>query len=313
MATPEATVAGILTTPPEISISYSERPVLIKTHARFDDLAQQCDCEVITMQGKMNAAAHLQCIHKWQPDLLLALGWYYLIPRHVRNTAPLGCMGIHASLLPKYRGGAPIPWAIINGEQSTGVTLFALDEGVDTGDIIAQGSVPITEHDDCATVYEKATCASVDILRKYLPLIANGSAQRLAQSRTGADGEKIPVYPQRKPDDGQIDWTWGTKKIHDFIRAQTHPYPGAFTYLIGRKLHIWKVFPGVALESSPGEPGQIVIHDGAVGVCTGDGIILITECQLEREKSGPADTILMPHMAERLAAFREQQAIGRGV
>jgi methionyl-tRNA formyltransferase len=234
LETPGVKVVGILTTPPQINISYSEKPVVISTHTTFDDLAKQAGCEVVEMRGKMTAAAYLEQIERWHPDLMLVLGWYFMIPRKVRESVPLGCVGVHASLLPKYRGGAPIPWAIINGETETGITFFYMADGVDNGPIIAQESIAIEDSDTCATVYEKATLALIKVLREYLPQIAAGTAPRIPQ-----DESQATYSPQRKPEDGLIDWSWSAKRIRDFIRAQTRPYPGAFTYIGDKKVTIW--------------------------------------------------------------------------
>lgn len=204
----------------------------VRTHANFNDLHAGCDIEVI--RDNIAADSYLQHLTRWKPDLLLILGWYFIIPREARESAPLGCVGIHASLLPKYRGGAPIPWAIINGETTTGVTLFYIVGGIDNGDIITQSNFAIEEADTCATVYEKATQASILVLREYLPRIAAGTAPRIPQ-----DPSQATYFPLRKPEDGLIDWSWDAKRIHNFIRAQTRPYPGAFTYIEGKKVTIW--------------------------------------------------------------------------
>jgi len=231
---PEVQIVGILTTLAQIRISFSEKPIEIKTHATFDDLAVQAGCDVIVMQGKITSDVYLKHLERWRPDLLLVLGWYYMIPRRVREIALLGGVGIHASLLPKYRGWAPIPWAIINGETETGITLFYLDNGVDNGDMIAQARFSIEEDDNCATVYERATRASIKLLREYLPQLAASTAPRIPQ-----DESQATYSPQRKPEDGLIDWSWSAKRIRDFIRAQTRPYPGAFTYIQDKKVVIW--------------------------------------------------------------------------
>ncbi|MEM7129630.1 MAG: methionyl-tRNA formyltransferase [Chloroflexota bacterium] len=230
----EVQVVGILTTPRLIDISYSQKPVEIKTHADFTQLGIRAQCPVVTMTGKMSASNYLQHLEVWKPDLILVLGWYYLIPARVREIARIGCAGIHASLLPKYRGGAPIPWAIINGETETGVTFFYFDDGVDSGDIIAQERFPIEHCDTCATVYDKASQASITILRENLKKMAVGAAPRIPQ-----DESQATSFPQRKPEDGLIDWAWDAKRIRDFIRAQTKPYPGAFTFIEGKKVTIW--------------------------------------------------------------------------
>ena len=231
---PEVQVVGILTTPAQIRISSSAKPVEIKTHATFNDLATRANCEVIVLQEKITSDVYLRHVERWHPDLLLVLGWYYMIPPRVREIIPLGSVGIHASLLPKYRGWAPIPWAIINGETETGVTFFYLDDGVDNGDMIAQARFPIEKNDNCATVYEKATRASIKLLRKYLPQLATNTAPRIPQDESHAT-----YFLQRKPEDGLIDWSWSAKRIRDFIRAQTRPYPGAFTYIQDKKVIIW--------------------------------------------------------------------------
>lgn len=229
---PGIQVKGILTTLPEINMPHSDKPMAIRTHANFNNLPTGCAIEV--MRGEITANSYLQRLNRWHPDLLLVLGWYYIIPREVRECISLGCAGIHASLLPKYRGGAPIPWAIINGEIITGITFFYMGNGIDDGDIIAQKKFTIAEMDNCATVYEKATQASIMTLINYLPRIADGTAPRIPQ-----DHGQATYFPLRKPEDGLIDWSWDAKRIRNFIRAQTRPYPGAFTYIEGKKVTIW--------------------------------------------------------------------------
>ena len=138
LATREAELVGILTTPCQINISYSPKPVDIKTHADFTDIANRSGCDVVTLTGRVTASRYLEHLVRWQPDLILILGWYFNVPRQVRVIAARGCVGLHASLLPKYRGGAPLVWAIIHGEPRTGVTLFHLEDEIDAGDIVAQ-------------------------------------------------------------------------------------------------------------------------------------------------------------------------------
>ena len=229
LGTPGVKVAGILTTPPQIDISH--KPVVLSTHVTFDDIAKQG--EVVEM-SEITADTYLEQIERWHPDLMLVLGWYFMIPRIVRESVPLECVGIHASLLPKYRGWAPVSWAIINGELNTGITFFYMADGVDNGLIIAQESFIIEDSDTCLTAYEKATQASIKVLREYLPQIAAGTAPRISQ-----DESQATYSPQRKPEDGLINWSWSAKRIRDFIRAQTRPYPGAFTYIEGKKVTIW--------------------------------------------------------------------------
>ncbi len=280
-----AELAGILTTPREIQISYSRTPVLLNNWTDFGPIASQQGCPMAVMQGKMTGAAYLEHLDTWRPDLILVLGWYFMVPQKVRNSAPLGCLGIHASLLPKYRGGAPINWAIINGEGQTGVTLFELAEGVDSGDIACQKTVEIADNDDCATVYDRATAASVAMLREHLPLLVRQLETGEKAPRFAQDEHLATMMPQRKPADGLIDWRNSSKQIYDFIRAQTRPYPGAFTYARGSLLRVWKAMNPAEVQgdhpTTPATPGEIVFWDGRLAVRTGDGLILLTECQFE--------------------------------
>lgn len=231
---PGVQLAGIVTTPRQIRIPRSEKPVEIATHCDFEPLARELGCPVAKLSGPVRSGDYLAALQAMKPDLLLTLGWYYKVPRAVRAAAARGCLGIHASLLPKYRGGAPIAWAIINGETETGVSLFHLEDEIDAGDIVAQQKFSIAHHDTCGLVYAKAERAAAFILRRTLPRIANGEARRTPQEHSLAT-----TYPQRSPEDGLIDWSWEPTRIRNFIRAQTHPHAGAYFYANGKKVTVW--------------------------------------------------------------------------
>lgn len=286
-------MSGIMTTPNRIEFAKSNRPMQIYNHACFDELANELDSELIVLNQAPRAKDYLSAIERLQPDIMLVLGWYYLIPSSVLTAPPLGTVAIHASLLPRYRGMAPINWAIINGETQSGVTLFYLSKGVDDGDIIGQRSYPIADDDDCATVYDKATTRSISLLKQYLPLLAAGKAPRIKQDHTLAT-----KYPRRTPEDGRINWTLSTKRVYDSIRAQTRPYPGAFTILENQKVIIWKALCQIDESIGLTQPGRIVICDKQVKIATGDGWIVPLECQLEDQ----------PERTDSLAIFGSAQA-----
>lgn len=227
-----ANVCGIFTIPKEFNISYSDKPVNNVNFADFHKLGKEFGIPVKDVTGKMSNYA--ESIKALNPELIVVIGWYYMVPKGIRSIASKGCVGMHASLLPKYRGGAPLVWAIINGEEKTGLTFFYLDDGVDNGDIIAQREIEIKVNENIKDIIDKVTNAAINITNEYIPLLANGTAPRIKQDETIAT-----YFPQRKPEDGNIDWSWDTKKIKDFIRAQTKPYPGAYTILNGKKLYIW--------------------------------------------------------------------------
>jgi len=228
--------AAIFSIPKEFSISYSHKKVENTNFANLKEIANEKSIpyyEIDSIEGS-KTKDYNEIIKDLNLDLILVLGWYYMIPKTIRDLSKFGAWGIHASLLPKYAGGAPLNWAIINGEEETGVTLFRMADGVDDGDIIAQKSFSIDYEDNISDVYSKATTASKEILCNTLKNVDNVSFQ-------SQDKNKIEIYPQRKPSDGEIDFSKNSKELYNFIRAQSHPYPGAFiTTSDGKKLVIEK-------------------------------------------------------------------------
>lgn len=240
-------VSGIFTIPRQFRISYSPgAPVTNVLHQDFGVLGERYGVPVVQVEGKMGG--YTPAVEALQPDLLVVIGWYYMVPRAMRELAPRGCVGIHASLLPRYRGGAPLVWAIINGEREAGVSLFHLGDGVDDGDIVAQRAFPIGAADTIRDAVERATAASVELVEEFVPRLLDGTAPRLAQDQSLATS-----FPQRSPADGRIDWSWSAERIRDFIRAQTRPYPGAFTELGGKRVTLWDAD---VLEVDEGEPAR---------------------------------------------------------
>ncbi len=285
LKTPEVILGGVLTTPRDIAFSRG-KPLHVSTHADFLKLGARCGFEVVESGGPFTSEIYRQHLNRWQPDLVLVLGWYYIVPTLIIKSVPFGCMAIHASLLPKYRGMAPITWAIINGEKETGVSLFYLEKGVDTGDIVAQKGIVIERADTVGSVYAQVTDVSIKILKEYLPLIARDEAPRIPQ-----DHDRATIFPRRNPEDGLIDWTRSAQQLYDFIRAQTRPYPGAFSYYEKRKLHIWSATSIARPIDIEGNPGSIVKVNGKPGVVTGEGVLLLKKYQFDTEETSftPAD------------------------
>jgi methionyl-tRNA formyltransferase len=196
----------------------------------------------------------------------------------------LGAAGIHASLLPRYRGGAPLVWAIINGETTTGVSLFYLSDGVDDGDLIAQQEIAIGPDDDIAAVYGRATEASLGLLRRYVPLLREGRAPREPQ-----DHRQATHVPQRRPEDGLIAWDrQSARQAHDWVRAQTRPYPGAYAFFGGERVTVWRAGVLPAMAPASVAPGTLMVDGGVVSVCCADGRLL------EIREVGTADVSAMP-------------------
>ena len=239
----------------------------------------------------MKERDYSQIVRQWAPDVAFAVGCRILLPPEIYAAPRLGTLAVHDSLLPAYRGFAPLNWAILNGEDHTGVTLFYLDESMDGGDIVAQERIPIGPHETAPEVYENVCQATVRLIVDTLPRLAAGAAPRRAQ-----DHSQATYTCSRAPEDGGIDWRASTAHIYNLVRALTRPYPGAFTFHEGRKLWIWRARPAEAPPRYVGRvPGRIVHVSRATGevqVLTGDGVLALHEVQLEGRPPQPAAQVL---------------------
>jgi methionyl-tRNA formyltransferase len=186
------------------------------------------------------------------PDLLVVVGWNQPLNRELLAIPSRGAVGFHASLLPRHRGHAPVNWAILRGETNIGNTMTMLDPGVDTGDIVTQREIAIDVADTCATVYARVGQAGADMLVEQLPALLSGTVVRHPQRRDAGD-----VLPRRTPEMGIIDWDQPARAVHDWVRALTEPYPGAFTMLDGRPVMVWETRPPQAGEPVA-RPGQVL-------------------------------------------------------
>lgn len=228
-------ISAVFTIPKRFTISYSNTEVTNYNYADLRPVAEERGIPYFEVESSAKKLSdYYDTIERTAPDVILVLGWYYMVPKRVRDLARYGAWGIHASLLPEYAGGAPLVWSIIEGKEETGVTLFKLGDGVDDGDIISQARLKIGEHDTIKNVYNKATKASKRLLLKALKNIDKVKFTR-------QDRKKIRIYPQRSPEDGELDLSLPARELYNFIRAQSDPYPGAFVRTTdGKKLVIEK-------------------------------------------------------------------------
>ncbi len=220
-----------------------------------------------------NAPSVVEVIDALAPDLVVVVGWNQLIGPALLSIPRRGCIGFHASLLPKHRGHAPVNWAILRGEVETGNTMMLLDPGADTGDIVAQTRIPISPEDTCASVYRRVGTAGARMLVEFLPALLDGTAPRRPQRREDGD-----LLPRRTPEMGIIDWNRPAGEVYDWIRALTQPYPGAFTTAGGRRFMVWSArAPRDEPTTSRRRPGTIVdAGPGGVRVAAQAGSIVLT-------------------------------------
>lgn len=217
--------------------------------------------------GRVNDPPWPGRIRAASPDLLFSFYYRSMLGKEILSIPRMCAMNLHGSLLPKYRGRAPVNWVLVNGETETGVTLHVMTEKPDAGDIVAQAAVPIAFEDTALTLYGKMETAAGTLLAEILPKIASGEFPRRRNEL-----EKGSYFGGRKAEDGRIDWTRSAVEIYNLVRAVTRPYPGAFSMLGGEKCLIWRARP-VPAEGLPGilEPGKMVVAGGtslqAAGGC----------------------------------------------
>ena len=262
------TIKGVVTAPSAFRISYNPEGVTNVLHADIPSFCTLFEIDFSVINSGMNDEQLLEKVRVWKPDVFIVVGWYHMITKKWRDMAP--AFGMHASLLPNYCGGAPLVWAIINGEKSTGITLFKMDGGVDSGPIVGQRSEPIHAGDTIATLYERIEERGLELLTLHLPELAENDLSLAIQN---VDDRK--VFPQRSPQDGKINWESSAEEIDRFIRAQTRPYPGAFTFLNDERLTIWQA---LCLRDKQGKkPGVLSRVGNVILVTTGTYQLQLTE------------------------------------
>lgn len=220
----------------------------------------------------------------FRPEAVVVVAYGKIIPPRVLKLPPVGCINVHASLLPKYRGAAPIQWAIISGDTVTGVTTMMMDEGLDTGDILLQEETGISGEDNALTLSNRLAEMGASLLPRTLQGLENGSVRPVPQS-----GEPTFSPPLRK-EDGMIDWSLPAQKLFDLIRG-TYPWPGAYCFLGGQRLTVIraKVLDG----RRRGTPGRVErIGSGEIQVSTGRGVLSVFEVKPEGRKAMPAASFM---------------------
>lgn len=221
----------------------------------------------------VNHPLWIERIRELKPDVIFSFYYRDMLSEELLALAPKGAFNLHGSLLPKYRGRAPINWALLNGEHETGVTLHKMVAKADAGEIVAQEKVAITDTDTALTLHAKVREAAEVLLDKTLPLIEAGNYQTTAQ-----DESQASYFGRRTAEDGLIDWSRSATEVNCLIRAVTEPYPGAFTYLGARKMIIWRAR---VLDDNQGKAAGTVLSSDPLRIACGQGAIEVVSGQSE--------------------------------
>ncbi len=218
----------------------------------------------------------LELIRELGPEFIIVAAYGEILSKELLGIPKRGAINLHASLLPKYRGAAPIQWAIIRGEKETGITTFLMDEGMDTGEILLQRAIPIEEEDTAGSLYSKLAQLGAEVMLATLEGLEKGTLKPRAQ-----DHSQATYAPKIKKELGQLDWTKPSLELFNLIRG-LNPDPGAFTFFRGLRLkvHRSRVIPG----DFPGSPGEIVDVKSGLIVKAGDGALELLEVQPEGKR-----------------------------
>jgi methionyl-tRNA formyltransferase len=265
------------------AITIDDRSDARSVHA---DLVAFCAGSRLALRIAASRTEAEAVIAELRPDLCIVVGWYWLIAHATLGLAPAGFHGIHNSSLPRYRGGSPLVWQMINGEPRAGFSIFRLTSGMDDGPIWAQGSVPIGPQDHIADVLRNLERESVSAFGRVYERLLDGRHLPEAQPVDG-----ISFCAQRTPADGLIDWSLPAPRVFDFVRAQSEPYPGAFTFFQGDKLIIWRA--RVFEHPYFGAPGQIarIAAPGIHAICGGGTALTLLDVQINEVRGAASDLV----------------------
>lgn len=224
-----------------------------------------------------------QAVADLKPDLIITAAYGQIVPQAVLDIPRLGCINVHASLLPLYRGGAPVHQAIIDGQEKTGVTIMYMVKKMDAGDMIAQKEIPILEEDTVGILYDRLSDLGAELLKETLPDILKGTNQRIPQ-----DENLVTYAPTLSREDERLDWNMSARQVYNKVRG-TNPWPGSYTTYQGKTVKIWAgqvhQCENAMKHHAHQDNGTIVkIFKDAIGVKVNDGVYLITELQLEGKK-----------------------------
>ena len=228
------------------------------------------------------------------PDLIVVVAFGQILSKEILSLPPLGCINVHASLLPRYRGAAPMQWAIVRGEKETGVTTMFMDEGLDTGDMLLREKLPITQTMTAAELHDAMMKLGADVLERTIFSLSEGTLKRTPQD------DALSTYaPLLDKEVGRIDWKKSAQEIHDLVRG-LNSWPGAYTMLAGQKFEIWRT----RLAEGTAEPGEIVsVTKQGLLVGTGEGMLEILELQAPSRKKMAAGDYVRGHGLQLPARF----------
>lgn len=265
---------------------------------------------------KVREEAAMERLRRENADIFVVAAFGQLLPKTILEMPRFGCINIHGSLLPAYRGAAPVQWAVLDGQKEAGDTIMQMNEGLDTGDILMQESIPLSADETAGSLYDKLSSMGGPLLLKALDAIEAGTVTPVPQEDSGTHYAKM-----LRKEMGNIDWTKSAEEIGRLVRG-LNPWPSAYTHWNGKMLKIWMAEPVTQEELSAlgcdekngmdlkeAQPGTVmIVTKDTLMVQTGDGLLALTELQMEGKKRMPVQAFLM---GCRLQTGEKLERIGR--
>ena len=265
---------------------------------------------------KVKEEASVERLRRENADIFVVAAFGQLLPKTILEMPRFGCINIHGSLLPAYRGAAPVQWAVLDGQKEAGDTIMQMNEGLDTGDILMQESIPLSADETAGSLYDKLSSMGGPLLLKALDAIEEGTVTPVPQGDSGTHYAKM-----LRKEMGNIDWTKSAEEIGRLVRG-LNPWPSAYTHWNGKMLKIWMAEPVTQEELSAlgcdekngmdlkeAQPGTVmIVTKDTLMVQTGDGLLALTELQMEGKKRMPVQAFLM---GCRLQTGEKLERIGR--
>jgi methionyl-tRNA formyltransferase len=258
----------------------------ISDQVPIDSFAEEQDVPLHRVDS-INSDSVKTEIAGYDPELLFVVGWSQLVDSAVLDIPSVAALGMHPAPLPRGRGRAPLAWSMIKGLDQTALSFFHLVEAADAGDLVGQEPLNIALTDDASSLYEKMVEAGRTLIREYYPQFEPGAVPRTPQ-----DEDEATWWPKRDPWHGLIGWNRSPQEVYDWIRGQTRPYPGAFSYLDDQKVTVWAARPPDE-ETAFARPGEIVARgDETLTVGAWEGLIELSEVEVEDDGPVPASALV---------------------
>jgi methionyl-tRNA formyltransferase len=263
----------VITNPDEPSgRGYEQKPPPVK------QVAVKAGLEVF-QPAKLKEPTVREFLSQFHPDAMVVVAYGHIIPPWMIALPRLGCINLHASLLPKYRGAAPIQWSLARGERRTGVTTMLIDPGMDTGDILLQREVEVEADDTTETLSGRLSALGADLMVETLRGLERGEITPQPQ-----DHSQATLAPMLKKEDGRIDWSLPAQEIAWRVRG-LRPWPGAYSTFRGKSIHLWSAATAIPVGPAPSKPGEVLVEAGKLLVgCGAETFLQIQELQLEGRK-----------------------------